>query len=47
MWTVTFNGQTERAIGWRQAEWEIDPVGGAAQRWQTDPERVARPNRPL
>ena len=27
VWTVTFNGQTERAIGWRQAEWEIDPAG--------------------
>ena len=41
VWTVTFNGQTERAIGWRQAEWEIDPVGGASGGGNTDPERVA------
>ena len=41
VWTVTFNGQTERAIGWRQAEWEIDPAGGASSGGNTDPERVA------
>ena len=41
VWTVTFNGQTERAIGWRQAEWEIDPAGGASGGGNTDPERVA------
>lgn len=41
VWTVTFNGQTERAVGWRQAEWEIDPAGGATTGGNTDPERVA------
>ena len=41
VWTVTFNGHTERAIGWRQAEWEIDPVGGATGGGNTDPERLA------
>lgn len=29
IWTVTANGKTEKAIGWLQAEWEIDPAGGA------------------
>ena len=29
IWTVTVNGKTERAYGWLQAEWEIDPAGGA------------------
>jgi hypothetical protein len=41
VWTVTFNGQTLRAVGWRQAEWEIDPAGGATTGGSTDPERVA------
>lgn len=41
VWTVTFNGQTERAVGWRQAEWEIDPAGGATAGGNTDPERLA------
>ncbi len=41
VWTVTFNGHTERAIGWRQAEWEIDPAGGATTGGNTDPERLA------
>jgi hypothetical protein len=41
VWTVSFNGQTERAIGWRQAEWEIDPAGGATQGGNTNPERLA------
>ena len=40
IWTVTVNGKTERAVGWLQAEWEIDPVGGAgAGGGDTDPER--------
>ena len=40
IWTVTVNGKTERAVGWLQAEWEIDPVGGAgAGGGGTDPER--------
>lgn len=42
IWTVTVNGKTERAVGWLQAEWEIDPVGGAgAGGGDTDPERLA------
>lgn len=41
VWTVSFNGHTERAVGWRQAEWEIDPAGGATAGGNTDPERLA------
>lgn len=41
IWTVTFNGQTQRAVGWRQVEWEIDPAGGATAGGNTDPERLA------
>jgi hypothetical protein len=42
IWTITVNGKTERAVGWLQAEWEIDPVGGAgAGGGDTDPERIA------
>jgi hypothetical protein len=41
VWTITFNGRTERAIGWRQAEWEIDPAGGASSGGNTNPERAA------
>src|ERR1700752_2203913 len=41
IWTITFNGKTERAIGWRQAEWEIDPAGGGFSGGKTDPERAA------
>ena len=26
IWTVTINGKTERAVGWLQPEWEIDPI---------------------
>ncbi len=26
VWTVTINGKTERAVGWLQPEWEIDPI---------------------
>jgi hypothetical protein len=40
-WTVTYNGKAERAVGWRQAEWEIDPAGGASTGGNTDPERAA------
>lgn len=40
IWTVTVNGKAEKAVGWLQAEWEIDPVGGAgAGGGDTDPER--------
>jgi hypothetical protein len=42
IWTVIHNGKTERAIGWMQPEWEIDPVGGAgAGGGDIDPERKA------
>jgi hypothetical protein len=40
LWTVTANGKTEKAVGWLQAEWEIDPVGGASQGGNTDEEFV-------
>jgi hypothetical protein len=29
VWTLTVNGKTEKAYGWLQTEWEIDPAGGA------------------
>ncbi len=38
VWTVSVNGKTERAYGWLQPEWEIDPAGGAATGGQTSPE---------
>jgi hypothetical protein len=42
IWTVTVNGKTERAYGWLQAEWEIDPAGGAGGGGgSTSPERQA------
>jgi hypothetical protein len=42
IWSVTVNGKSERAVGWLQPEWEIDPVGGAgAGGGDTDPERAA------
>lgn len=41
VWTVTFNGQTQRAVGWLQPEWEIDPAGGASGGGNTSPERLA------
>jgi hypothetical protein len=37
-WTVTHNGQTQRAVGWLQPEWEIDPIGGAATGGNTHPD---------
>jgi hypothetical protein len=40
VWTVVANGKPETASGWLQAEWEIDPVGGAAQGGNTDEEFV-------
>jgi len=38
VWTVTANGKTQKAYGWLQPEWEIDPSGGAAVGGQTSPE---------
>ena len=32
IWTVTSRGKTERAVGWLQPEWEIDPVPRRATR---------------
>jgi hypothetical protein len=41
IWTVTVNGKTEKAYGWLQREWEIDPAGGAGGGGgNTDPERA-------
>jgi hypothetical protein len=38
VWTLVANGKTEKAYGWLQPEWEIDPAGGAATGGQTSPE---------
>jgi hypothetical protein len=38
IWTLTANGKTQKAYGWLQPDWEIDPAGGAATGGQTDPE---------
>ena len=35
IWTLIANGKTQKAFGWLQPEWEIDPAGGADHRWQT------------
>jgi hypothetical protein len=43
-WTVTANGKTQKAIGWLQPEWEIDPAGGASTGGRTD--AVALKNKP-
>jgi hypothetical protein len=40
VWTVTANGKTQKAIGWLQPEWEIDPIGGASAGGRVDPERA-------
>jgi hypothetical protein len=37
VWTLTVNGKTDRAIGWLQPEWEIDPAGGAQFGGRVDP----------
>lgn len=38
VWSVTANGKTQKAFGWLQPEWEIDPAGGAATGGQMTPE---------
>ena len=38
VWTVTANGKPQKAFGWLQPEWEIDPAGGASTGGQTSPE---------
>ena len=38
IWSITANGKTEKAFGWLQPEWEIDPAGGAALGGQTSPD---------
>jgi hypothetical protein len=32
VWSVTVRGETERAVAWLQAEWEIDPIYGGKER---------------
>jgi hypothetical protein len=44
VWTVTVNGKSERAVGWLQPDWEIDPAGGAVGGGNTSEEYVS--NRP-
>jgi hypothetical protein len=41
IWTVTVNGKTQKAFGWLQPEWEIDPAGGAQTGGRTDKEFLA------
>jgi hypothetical protein len=49
IWTLIVNGKTEKAFGWLQTEWEIDPAGGAGggggstspERKQNQPPQVA------
>jgi hypothetical protein len=31
-WSVTVRGQTDKAVGWLQPEWEIDPIYGGKDR---------------
>jgi hypothetical protein len=38
IWTLTVNGKTQKAFGWLQPEWEIDPAGGANLGGRNDPE---------
>lgn len=38
VWTIVANGKTQKAYGWLQPEWEIDPAGGASTGGQTTPE---------
>jgi hypothetical protein len=41
IWTLTVNGKTQKAYGWLQPEWEIDPAGGANLGGKNDPELKA------
>lgn len=38
VWTIIANGKTQKAFGWLQPEWEIDPAGGASTGGQVNPE---------
>jgi hypothetical protein len=40
VWTVTANGKTQKAFGWLQPEWEIDPSGGAGTGGQVTEEAL-------
>jgi hypothetical protein len=44
VWTIVANGRTQKAFGWLQPEWEIDPAGGASLGGQQSAE--ARRNQP-
>lgn len=39
IWSLTVNGKTERAVGWLQPEWQIDPAGGSSGADTTTRER--------
>ena len=43
VWTIVANGKSQRAVGWLQPEWEIDPAGGASLGGQQNEE--ARKNK--
>jgi hypothetical protein len=38
---LTANGKSQKAVGWLQPEWEIDPAGGAQTGGRTDKEFLA------
>jgi len=38
IWTIVANSKTQKAFGWLQPEWEIDPAGGASTGGQVNPE---------
>jgi hypothetical protein len=40
IWTVSANGKPEKAFGWLQPDWEIDPAGGAGTGGRTDADYV-------
>jgi hypothetical protein len=40
VWTLTANGKTEKAYGWLQPEWEIDPAGGAGGGGRQDEDAI-------
>jgi hypothetical protein len=41
VWALTHNGKTERAVGWLQPEWIIEPFGGASGGGRTSPDLAA------
>jgi hypothetical protein len=40
IWTLTFNGKTEKAFGWLRPEWEITPSGATGGQGNPNPESL-------